>query len=241
LLVLQKRGLFAFFPVITHMSASLEIGRADWAGVLGWKLSRLEEAESACSFVSHIVCVAGLCAGPFTDVFVGVHEAESCQGDVSGAALRARACGLITSKTHLLAARSCMSITCRDVVASHALPDAFAARVQKDRSLFATVRGRRSQAASLRSKTPFLYVGLNENESHLSKINVDLARSLCADCREEVLSLESVCNVVKLLAITCEKDCSCARPVPNSDNVSLNVSWSVSGRCEGLVVTSVAV
>ena len=70
---------------------------------------------------------------------------------------------------------------------------------------------------------------------------MDLARALSANRREEVLSLESMCNIVEFLAIASEEKGSSARPVSNSDNVSLNVSGSVCGRCEGLVVASVAV
>lgn len=188
-----------------------------------------------------LVCVAGLSAGSFANVFVGVHEAESCQGDVSGAALRARACGLITSEAHLLATRSCMSITRRNIVTSHAFPDAFTARVQENRALFAPVWRWWSQAASLWGESPFLYVGFNENESHLSKVDMHLTRSLGADRGEEVLSLESVCNVVKFLAIASEENRSSARSVTNSNDVSLNICGPVSGRCEGLVVASITV
>lgn len=41
LLILQERSLLAFFPVVTHVSASLEAGRCNRARVFGWKLSRL--------------------------------------------------------------------------------------------------------------------------------------------------------------------------------------------------------
>src|SRR5690242_377863 len=93
-----------------------------------------------CSLVDGLVCVASFCTGTFANIFVRVHEAESCQGDVSGAALRARAGGLITSKTHLLAAGPCMSITCRNIIATHAFPNAFTTRVQENGSLFAPIR-----------------------------------------------------------------------------------------------------
>jgi hypothetical protein len=241
----QERGLLmlltAFFPVVPHVSASFEVRRSNRTGVLGWEFSGLQESEAACGFMGHIVYVAGLRTGPFPDVFIGVHEAESCQGDVSGTALRTRACGLITSKTHLLAAGSCMSITCRDVVASHAFPDALASRVQKNRSLLTAIWRRGSQAASLRGKAPFLHIGLDEDESHLSKVDMNLARSLSADRGEEVLRFETVCDIVQFLAVTGEEDGTSARPVPDSYNITLDICGTVSGRCEGLVVASVAV
>ena len=91
------------------------------------------------------------------------------------------------------------------------------------------------------SKTPLLYVGLNEDKAHLSKVDMNLARSLGSNGREEVLSLESMCNIVEFLAIASEKDCPSARPISNSNDISLNVSGTVCGRCKRLVVASVAV
>lgn len=241
LLILQERGLLAFFPVVTHMPASIEIWRSNRAGVFWWKFARLQKSQSTRGFVGHVVCIAGFCTGSFANIFIGVDEAESCQGDVSWAALRARACGLITSETHLLTARSCMSIACRNIVASHAFSNAFATGVQENRALFAPVGRWRCQAASLRSKTPLLHVGFNENESHLSEIDMHLARSLSTDGREEVLSLEAMCNIVKFLAVAGEENGSGAGPVANSNDVSLDICWSISGGCERLVVASVAV
>lgn len=70
---------------------------------------------------------------------------------------------------------------------------------------------------------------------------MNLAWSLGADCREKVLRLETVCDIIQLLAVACKEYCSGARPVSNSNNVALDICGSVSRRCEGLVVTSVAV
>lgn len=148
---------------------------------------------------------------------------------------------MITSKTHLLATRSCMSIACRDVVASHAFPDAISARVQENRSLFAAVRRWGSQAASLWGEAPFLYVCFDKDEAHLSKVDMYLARTLSANRRKEVLRLETMCNIIELLAVASEKNCPSSRPVADSDNVALDISWSVSGGCKRLVVASVAV
>jgi hypothetical protein len=134
-----------------------------------------------------------------------------------------------------------MSITCRNIVASHAFPDTLAARVQENRSLFAAVWWRRSQTASLRGQAPLLYVGLNEDKSHLPKVDMDLAWTLGADRRKEVLCFETVCDIIKFLAVAGEEDRPSARPVSDTDNVALNICGSVSGRCEGLVVASVAV
>ena len=134
-----------------------------------------------------------------------------------------------------------MPITRRNIVASHPFPDSFASRIQKNRSLFAAVRWGRSQATCLWGKTPFLYVGFNEDESHLSEVDMYLTRSLSANRGKEVLSLESMRNIVEFLAVTGEEDCSCARSVTNSNNIALDVGRSVSRGCEGLVVAPIAV
>ena len=134
-----------------------------------------------------------------------------------------------------------MSVTRRDVVASHALSDAFTTRVQKYRSLFAAVWRRRCQAASLGCKTPFLHVGFNKDETHLSKVHVHLTRPLGAHGGKEVLCLETVRHIIELFAIASEEDCSSARPVANADDVSLDVCGTVCGRGEGLVVATITV
>ena len=97
MLILQEWRLLAFFPVVSHVAACLEVGRSDGASVFGWQLSGLQKSESASSLVSHIASVASLSTRSFANVFIRVYKAECCQGNVSGAALRARACGWITS------------------------------------------------------------------------------------------------------------------------------------------------
>jgi hypothetical protein len=121
-----------------------------------------------------------------------------------------------------------MSITGRNVVTAHAFPDSFTTRIQEYRALLTTVRWWWSQTTCLWSKTPFLHVGFNENKSHLSEVYVDLAGPLSTNSREEVLRLETVCDIVQLLAVASEKDRAGARPVANSNDISLNICRSIS-------------
>jgi hypothetical protein len=134
-----------------------------------------------------------------------------------------------------------MTKTRLDIVAAHAFSDAVATRVQKNRALFAAVRWWRSQAASLWCETPLLHVGLDKDESHLSKVDVHLTGSVCADRRKEVLSLQAVRDIVELLAIASEKESAGPWSISNANDVSLDKSRAVCGGVEGLIVSSVSV
>ena len=50
-----------------------------------------------------------------------------------------------------------------------------------------------------------------------------------------------MCNIVQLLAITCEENGARARPVSNTNNIALNVRRSVRSWSERLVVAAKAV
>lgn len=148
---------------------------------------------------------------------------------------------LVASEPHLLAARSSVSEASLDVVAAHAFSYAIATRVQKYRSLFAAIRWWRRKAASLWCETPFLDVGLDENEAHLTEIDMYLARSVCSNRGKEVLCFETVCDIIELLAVASEEERSSPWSVADANDISLYVSWTVCGGCEWLVVSSIAI
>jgi len=127
------------------------------------------------------------------------------------------------------------------VAASHALSYAFATRVKKNRPLFAAVWWWGCQTASLRCEAPFLHVGFDEDEPHLAEVDMHLTRSVCADCRKEVLRFETVSNILEFLPVACEEERSGSWSVPNADNISLHIGWGVGGRYEWLVVAAVSV
>jgi hypothetical protein len=101
----------------------------------------------------------------------------------------------MSSKAHLLAAGSSMTI-CLEIVTAHTLPYTLATTFQKDGALFAAIRRWRCEAARHWCKTPLLHIRFNENKSHLTKVDVHLARSVGANRREEVLRLQAVCDIV---------------------------------------------
>jgi hypothetical protein len=107
--------------------------------------------------------------------------------------------------------------------------------------LFTAVGWWWGQAASLWCETPLLNVGFDEYKSHLAKIDVYLAWAIRTNCGEEILGLEAMCDVIKLLAVAGKEEGSGARAVSDANNVSLYVCWAVRGRCKGLVVSSVSI
>ena len=64
--------------------------------------------------------------------------------------------------------------------------------------------------------------------------------SICAHGRKEVLSLEVVCNLFQLLAVTREKYATSARTVANTDYISLYILRAVRCSVEGLVVPAMS-
>lgn len=70
---------------------------------------------------------------------------------------------------------------------------------------------------------------------------MNLTRSVGTNRGEEVLRLESVCNVVQFLAITSKEECACSWSISNSDNVSLDKSRTVGRGSEGLVVSAISI
>jgi hypothetical protein len=68
---------------------------------------------------------------------------------------------------------------------------------------------------------------------------MDCARSIGTDCRKEVLCFKSMCDIIKLLAVACEKYRSASRSISNTNNVALYILRTVSGWSERLIETTV--
>jgi hypothetical protein len=72
----------------------------------------------------------------------------------------------------------------------HALGDlsrALTARLEEDAALLTAIGWGRGQAAGHRGQTPFLDVAFDEDESHLTKVDVNGTGSVGANRGEEVL------------------------------------------------------
>jgi hypothetical protein len=106
--------------------------------------------------------------------------------------------------------------------------------------LLATVRRWWRKTAGHRRKTPFLDIGLDENEAALAEVDVHGAGPLRADGGEEVLRFEAVGHVIKLFAVACEEYGAGTGTVADTDDVALDIFRTVGGGGEGLVVAAVA-
>ena len=104
--------------------------------------------------------------------------------------------------------------------------------------MFAAIRWWRSETASLRCKSPFLHICFDEDETHLPKIDMYLARTIRAECWKEVLCFQTMCYIVQLLAITCEENSAGSRSISDANYIALNVCRTVSGRSKRLVVSA---
>ena len=107
-------------------------------------------------------------------------------------------------------------------------------------ALLTPIRWRWRKTAGHGRQTPFLNVGLNEDETALAKIDVDCARTVGADCGEEILGLETVGDVVKLFAVAREEKCACSGSIANADDIALYVFRAVVCGGEGLIVATLA-
>src|SRR4051812_48772395 len=97
----------------------------------------------------------------------------------------------------------------------------FPASLQQNASLFTAIWWWWSKRSCLRCKTPLLHIGFNEDESHLAKVDVHVGRSVSAHSREEVLTLESVCDVLEPFAVACEEDSSGPWAVAYTNHIAL--------------------
>ena len=113
---------------------------------------------------------------------------------------------------------------------------ALTTRLKQDAALLAAIRRRRSQAARRGSQAPFLDVGLNEDEAHLAKVNVNSTRAVCADGWKEVLRFEIVGNFVQFLPVPGEEDAARSWPIANANHITLNIFRAVGDPVEWLIV-----
>jgi hypothetical protein len=117
---------------------------------------------------------------------------------------------------------------------------AFPSSFEQDTALLASVWRRWRKTPRHGRKAPLFHVCFYENESHLSKIDVDCARSVGTDCWKEVLRFKAMGDVIELFAIAGEKYRAASRPVSNTDYITLYKLRAVGCWGEGLVETTVA-
>jgi hypothetical protein len=117
---------------------------------------------------------------------------------------------------------------------------AFPAGLEQDTALLASVWRRWRKTPRHGCEAPFFHVCFYENESHLSKIDMDCARSVGTDGWKEVLRFKSMGDVIELFAIAGEKYGAAPRPVSNTDNITLDILRTVGSWGEWLIETTVA-
>ena len=62
------------------------------------------------------------------------------------------------------------------------------------------------------------------------------AWSICADCGEEILGFQSMGDIIQLFAIASEENTARPGPIPNSDDIALDVFRAIIGSSEWLIV-----
>lgn len=70
---------------------------------------------------------------------------------------------------------------------------------------------------------------------------MNIAGTVCADSREEVLRFEAMSDVFELLAVARKEDRSRPWTIANADHIALFVDRCIVGAKEWLVVSSLAV
>jgi hypothetical protein len=74
----------------------------------------------------------------------------------------------------------------------------------------------------------------------LAEIDVDDTWTVGSDCREEVLRLETMRDLLELFAIPGEEDRASSRSIPYAYHISLDVLRTIIGGIEWLIVSSLA-
>jgi hypothetical protein len=116
---------------------------------------------------------------------------------------------------------------------------AFPSSFEQDAALLASVWRGRCKTPRHGCEAPFFHVCFYENESHLSKIDVDCARPVGTDCWKEVLRFQSMGDIIELFAVAGEKYRATSRPVSNADNITLYILWAVGSWGERLIEATV--
>ena len=117
---------------------------------------------------------------------------------------------------------------------------AFPSGFEQDAALLASVWRRWRKTSRHGRKAPLFHICFYENEPHLSKIDVDCAGSVGTDGWKEVLRFKAMGDVIELFAIACKKYRAAARPISNTDYITLYILRPVGCWGEGLVETTVA-
>jgi hypothetical protein len=68
-----------------------------------------------------------------------------------------------------------------------------------------------------------------------------LARPICADCGEEIMCLQAVCDVFKLFAVSGKEYGARSRSIANADDITLQELGTVGCAVERLVVSPLTV
>ena len=142
----------------------------------------------------------------------------------------------MATKAHLLAACPRMPKSGRDIVTGHAFSYAFSTAIQQDRTLLAAIWGRRRQTACHGCQSPLFHIGFDEDEAHLSKIDMYLTGPVGANSGKEILRFETVCYIIQLLSIACKENGACSRSIADANYVTLYICRTVGCRCKRLVV-----
>ena len=175
--------------------------------------------------------------------FPRVHQRQLRQRDVGGAALRARRHGLRAREPCLCrrGPRVPEAEGCVGAAGGVACGRGVAPAFEEDAALFGAVGWWWCEGARHRRQAPFFDVRFDEDEAQLPEVDVHLAWSVGAYCREEIVRLEAVSYVFEFLAVACEEDGSGAWPVADTDNIALLIFWSICGGCEWLVMATEAI
>lgn len=112
------------------------------------------------------------------------------------------------------------------------------AGLEKNTALLGAVRGWRCEATGDGGETPFLDVGLDEDESGLAQVDVNSGRTVGADSREEVLRLEPMHDFLELLAVASEEYGAGSGSISNADDIALDETGTVGGMTKGLVIVA---
>lgn len=84
---------------------------------------------------------------------------------------------------------------------------------------------------------PFLDIRFYEHETALAKVDVDVTRAVCANCRKEILGFETVRDIIELFAIAREEDGARSGAVADTNDIAGCVGRAVLRGREWLVVT----
>lgn len=115
---------------------------------------------------------------------------------------------------------------------------AVGARFQQNTTLLRSVRRRRREATGCGSQTPFLDIGLDKDETGLTKVDVDHSRTVGANSGKEVLRFETMNYLLEFLAVASKENSTCSRAVAHTDDVALHQLGTVGSGAKGLVVAT---